>query len=358
MDMKKILVAMSGGVDSSVAVKMLREKGYEVAGGTMKMLSGEEEDLRLEKTREIAEQLGIKLYVFPVEEEFKKDVIGYFANTYIKGGTPNPCVMCNQLFKFGYFLNKALALGFDGIATGHYAKIEKGEDGIFRLKKSANAQKDQSYFLYGMTQHELSHSVFPLEDAEKEQVRREAEALGLGNAHQKDSQDICFVKDCPYTDIIDEFCKENGEKRKAGKFVDVEGNVLGEHKGIERYTIGQRKGVGMSLGAGKPLYVVEKRAVNAEVVMGDDSLLFKKELTAAKLSFVYMSAEEAELASPIKLSVKTRSNAKPVEAAVWFNKEKNEARVCFKNPVRAVSPGQFAVFYEGDCVMGGGEILY
>ena len=354
---KKILVAMSGGVDSSVAVKILREKGYEVAGATMKMLSGEAEDERIEKTKQVAEQMNIKLYVFPVEENFKKEVIGYFAETYINGGTPNPCIMCNQLFKFGFFLDKALEMGFDGIATGHYAKICLGEDGRYRLKCSGNEQKDQSYFLYGMTQHELSRSVFPLEDAEKEQVRKDAEALGLGNAQQKDSQDICFVRDCIYTDIIDRICAENGRKRRKGNFVDTDGNVLGEHNGIESYTIGQRKGVGISLGAGKPLYVIEKRTDTAEVVMGDDCLLFKNELVAKNVSLVYMTKDEAEAASPMSLTVKTRSNGKPLKAAVWYNGERNEAKVCFETPVRAVSPGQFAVFYDGDCVVGGGEIL-
>ncbi len=354
---KKILVAMSGGVDSSVAVRMLREQGYEVEGATMKMLSGAAEEERIKKTAGVAEQLGIKLHVFSVEQEFKSGVINYFADTYIEGGTPNPCIMCNRLLKFGFFLRKALELGFDGIATGHYARICMEDDGRYHLKCSENIQKDQSYFLFGMTQKELSHAVFPLENADKAQVRSLAEELGLDNAQQKDSQDICFVKDCLYTDIIDEVCKERGAERRKGKFVDVYGNVLGEHNGIERYTVGQRKGVGMSLGAGKPLYVVDKRPETAEVVMGDDSLLFKKELFVKNVSLVFLTDEEAEARSPMSLTVKTRYNQKPLKAEVFYNKENNTASVSFETPVRAITPGQFAVFYDGDDVIGGGEIF-
>ncbi len=355
---KKILAAMSGGVDSSVAVRMLQEKGYEVAGGTMKMLAGADEELRVERTKRLAEQLGIELFVFPVEEEFRKGVIEYFADTYIGGGTPNPCVMCNRLFKFGYFLDKALELGFDGIATGHYAKICGDDEGRYRLKCSEDLKKDQSYFLFGMTQKELARAIFPLEAAGKEQVRQIAAGLGLDNAAQKDSQDICFVKGCLYTDVIDEVCRARGDERRKGHFVDVEGNVLGQHNGIERYTVGQRKGVGVSLGAGKPLYVVDKRPDTCEVVMGDDSLLFEKELAAKNISLVYLTEPEAKEMSPMKLTVKTRYNQKPLEASVYFEDigAGFGARVIFDQPVRAITPGQFAVFYDGEDVIGGGEI--
>ncbi|MBO5417036.1 MAG: tRNA 2-thiouridine(34) synthase MnmA [Clostridia bacterium] len=355
MVQKKVLVAMSGGVDSSVAVRLLQDKGYQVAGATMKLLDGEAEELRIEKTRRVAKQLGIELYVFPAEEAFKKGVIEYFADEYINGRTPNPCIMCNQLFKFGLFLEKAEELGFDAIATGHYAKIIRDEKGIYRLLQSENVEKDQSYFLYGMTQRILSKVIFPLEDGDKEQVRRIAAEMGLENAGQKDSQDICFVKDCLYTDIIDKICEERGTQRRKGNFVDVDGNVLAQHSGIERYTIGQRKGVGVSLGAGKPLYVIEKRAGTAEVVMGDDSLLFKKELRVEDVSLVSGDCPEDDNA--MQVEVKTRFNQKGLKAEIEYEPETRRARIIFEKPVRAVTPGQFAVFYRGNEVLGGGKIL-
>ena len=359
MAQKKVLVAMSGGVDSGVAVKLLQEKGYYVAGATMKLLSGEDEDRRLEKTERVARQLGIDFYVFPAEDAFKKGVIEYFADEYINGRTPNPCIMCNRLFKFGFFLEKALSLGFDMIATGHYAKICTADNGEYKLTCSEDAKKDQSYFLYGMTQEILSKVIFPLEGGDKDEVRRIAAEIGLENASQKDSQDICFVKNCLYTDIIDNICNERGTPRRRGNFIDVDGKVLAQHNGIERYTIGQRKGVGVSLGAGIPLYVVEKRADTAEVVMGPDDLLFKTELTLDEVSFIRPSikekAEEKDQ-EPFVLTVKTRFNQKALEAKLYY-KENGQATIVFEKPVRAVTPGQFAVFYDDDEVLGGGKIL-
>lgn len=274
---------------------------------------------------------------------FKKQVIEYFADAYIEGRTPNPCIKCNQLFKFGYFLDKALELGFDGIATGHYARIRTEADGKYHLRASGNINKDQSYFLYGMNQIQLSHTVFPLENAEKNQVRAEAERIGLLNAQQKDSQDICFVKSGCYTAVVDGICAERGTARRHGNFVDVDGNVLGTHSGIERYTIGQRKGVGVSLGVGTPLYVIDKRPETAEVVMGADKLLFRQEMTVKNISFVYLTDDEAA-AKPMRLTVKTRYNQKPVHVCVEYNAAEKRAGVVFDAPVRLITPGQTAVF--------------
>lgn len=349
---KKVLVAISGGVDSSVAAKLLIDKGYEVATATMLLLPGDE--ARVEKARAVSEKLGVDFYVFDLVKEFGEEVIGYFVDSYLKGETPNPCVMCNQRFKFGRFLEKAEELGFDFIATGHYAQIEEDKfNGKFNLMRSENLKKDQSYFLYGMTQHQLSKTIFPLESLEKADVRAIACESGLANAEQKDSQDICFVPQGKYVEFIDEYLAKNGKKQKHGKFIDTEGNVIGRHNGIAGYTIGQRKGVGMSLGAGIPLYVVAKDAVTGNVIMGPDELLFKKELVVANLNFI--SGEIIK--EPIRVTVKTRYNQKDIPAVIEYDKVSDTVRVIFDDSQRAITPGQTAVFYNEKNVFGGGVIV-
>lgn len=348
---EKVLVAVSGGVDSSVAAKLLIDKGYDVAAATMILLPGDE--ARVEKARTVAEKLGIDFYVFDFIEEFGEEVIGYFVDSYLNGNTPNPCIVCNQRFKFGRFLERAEKLGFDYIATGHYAKISKdGENGRMLLQRSENLKKDQSYFLYGMDQHQLEKTVFPLESLEKEDVRSIAVASGLSNAEQKDSQDICFVPQGKYIQFIDEYLKKNGKKQKKGQFIDTDGNVIGTHNGIAGYTIGQRKGVGMSLGAGIPLYVIAKDSKTNSVIMGPDELLFKKELFVQCPRFI--SGEI--ITSPMRVTAKTRYNQKDIPAVIEYDCERDIVKVVFDSPQRAVTPGQIAVFYDGEKVLGGGVI--
>lgn len=349
---EKVLVAISGGVDSAVAAKILIDKGYDVSAATMLLLPGDEE--RVEKARAVTEKLGIDFYVFDFIKEFGEEVIGYFVDSYLNGETPNPCVICNQRFKFGRFLEEAEARGFDFIATGHYAKIGRDEStDKMLLKRSDNIKKDQSYFLYGMTQHQLEKTIFPLESLEKDDVRAIAEDSGLANANQKDSQDICFVPQGKYIEFIDSYLTEKGLKQIPGKFVDTEGKVIGKHNGIAGYTIGQRKGVGMSLGAGIPLYVVAKDPVKNNVIMGPDELLFKQSLVLKSPSFI--SGEIP--AAPIRVSAKTRYNQKDIPATITYNSDTGCAEVTFDNLQRAVTPGQFAVFYDGDSVVGGGIIV-
>lgn len=341
---------MSGGVDSSVAASLLMEQGYEVAGATMLLLPDDFE--RVDKTRAIAESLGIDFYVFDFIDDFKREIINDFAATYMRGETPNPCVLCNQKFKFGRFLRKALSLGYDYIATGHYASVSF--DGRYHLKKSQNAKKDQSYFVYGLTQSELKHVVFPLENmADKDEIRAIAEANGLDNAKSKDSQDICFVKNGAYLDVVDKVAAELGMKRFPGIFVDTDGRILGENPGIERYTIGQRKGVGIALGGEKPSYVIAKDSEKHAVVMGDDSLLYKEKATVKNVTFT----GGVEIGYEFEAEVKTRFAQKTIASKVVYNPERKIATVYFESPVRAITPGQYAVFYAGEEVLGGGVIV-
>ncbi|MBQ8828042.1 MAG: tRNA 2-thiouridine(34) synthase MnmA [Clostridia bacterium] len=349
---ENILVAMSGGVDSTVAAKLLIEQGYNVAGATMILLPDDSE--RVEKAKEIAEQMGIEFYVFDFIKEFEEDVIEYFVNSYLSGETPNPCIVCNQKFKFGRFLQKAEQLGFAKIATGHYAGIAYSEESQrWLLQRAENIKKDQSYFLYGMTQEQLSKTLFPLNAIEKQDVRQSAYKSGFKNAGQKDSQDICFVQKMKYIEFIDDFLGKKGRKQIPGEFVDTCGNVLGTHKGIAGYTIGQRKGVGMSLGAGIPLYVAAKDAEKNRVIMGPDEMLFKERLTVKNPVFITVEKPEFEM----RVTVKTRYNQKDTPALIKYDQEQDFVEVMFDERQRAVTPGQTAVFYDGENVVGGGTII-
>lgn len=339
---------MSGGVDSTVAVKLLKNRGFRVSGATMRLLP--DDDIRVERTHALAEKLGIEFFVFDFVDEFQNEIVDYFAKAYIDGITPNPCVLCNQKFKFGRFLDKALELGFDYIATGHYASVLEN-NGEYELRKSENLKKDQSYFIYGLTQRELSHVIFPLEGLQKEETREIAETLGLDNAHQKDSQDICFVETGMYMKIVEEYANKNGIKIQPGKFVNTDGKILGENPGIEKYTIGQRKGVGITLGE-KPMYVVAKDNEKHIVVMGEDDKLYSKTMTVKNVSFVnekYKKIARAE--------IKPRYSKMPAPGTLEYNEKENIVTITFDEPVRAITPGQFAVFYEGNVVLGGGEII-
>lgn len=341
----KILVAMSGGVDSTVAAKMLIDEGHEVAGAYMKMLP---DDFELASdssdARKAAEKLGIPFYEFDVSNEFHKNVLEYFCESYIKGSTPNPCIICNQTMKFGIFIDKATELGFDYIATGHYAKIVRDGNDVF-LMRSADLKKDQSYFLHGLKKEQLKRAIFPLEGADKEYVRKIAEECGFDNAAKKDSQDICFVKTAPgaYVEFIEKFI---GQSMKSGLFKDVNGNILGTHEGIARYTIGQRKGVKTAFG--KPLYVVSKSAEDQTVVMGENEMLFSDTVKVSNFNLIFKDFDENNI------TAKHRYGQKDVPARLEI--DGNNAIVKFDAPQRAVTPGQFLVVYDGDIVVGGGEI--
>ena len=345
---KKILVAMSGGVDSSVAVRLLLEQGAEVTGATMRLLPDDTE--RILKTERLAGKLGVPFCCMDFEKEFKTEIIDAFAKTYIDGRTPNPCVVCNKKFKFGAFFDRAMNRGFDFIATGHYARIEKNESGLFELKRSSDLKKDQSYFLFGLNQAVMSRTVFPLEGCDKDFVRKTALSLGLENALDKDSQDICFVKDGIYTAVVDNYLKERGLDRIPGNFEDSSGRLLGRHGGIERYTIGQRKGVGVSLGE-MPMYVISKDPVSHTVIMGGNALLFSDSMTVKNVSFPGRQIS----CGGERLFVKTRSAQKAVP--VFAEMQGDILRAGFESPMRAVTPGQYAVFYDGDTVICGGEII-
>lgn len=340
---KRVLVAMSGGVDSSAAAAVLLEKGYDVEGAIM-LLSPCDDGSAVNDAKYVADKLKIKLHVFDFRDEFKSNVIADFSKTYCKGMTPNPCVICNKKIKFGVFLDKALEMGFDLIATGHYAKIEQNKE-RYSLYRT-NSAKDQTYVLYNLNQRILKHVIFPLSEIEdKTYVRNLAQKLCPKVAAKPDSQEICFIPDDDYSGFI----KSQGVEMPQGNFVDLNGNVLGTHKGIFNYTVGQRKGLGISLG--KPQFVVKIDTQRNEVVLGDNSDTFSTALEASELNFISGATPEA----PVKLTAKVRYSAKdvPVTLAVTDG----IAKVEFDSPERAITPGQAIVFYDNDEVIGGGTII-
>ena len=289
--MAKVMVGMSGGVDSSVAAKLLIDSGYDVTGVTLKLFDGGDisEDFRtccslsdVEDARSVCYRLGIDHFVFNFKEAFRKKVINQFTESYLNGKTPNPCIECNRHIKFDKMLRRAEELGFDYIATGHYAeRVYDYKTNRYILKRPKDRSKDQTYVLYGLTQYQLSKTLFPLGEYEKSDIRRIAEAAGLINSRKPDSQDICFVPDGDYASFIK---KNTGAEIKEGNFISADGDVIGRHKGIINYTIGQRRGIGISIG--KPAYVTDKNALENTVTIGDESNLYKTEITAYDVNLI------------------------------------------------------------------------
>lgn len=352
----KVMVAMSGGVDSSVAALLIKEQGYEVAGGTLKLFDNDDIGLKetrtccsiddVEDAKSVAYKLNFPHYVFNFKREFNETVIDKFGSVYKEGMTPNPCIDCNRYIKFDKMIDRAVLLGYDHIATGHYVQVEYDENrDRYLLKKSEDPSKDQTYVLYNMTQEQLSRTLFPLGTMTKDEARNIAEEAGLINARKPDSQDICFVPDGDYEKFLREVMDIYSTP---GNFVDTKGNVLGQHKGFTNYTLGQRKGIGLAFD--RPMYVVDKNFKDNTIVLGDNSDLDKTTMTVYDLNMIMFE----KLEEPMRATVKTRYSQRETPAMIFPRGD--EIYVEFDEPVRAITPGQAAVFYDGDYVIGGGTI--
>ena len=351
MEKKKVMVGMSGGVDSSAAALLLLEQGYEVAGLTFELWDGSDGTCGTKRdvqdASDVCAQLGIPHYVVDFRQQFRETVMRKFVHGYCSGITPNPCVECNRTIKFSAFLDKALELGYDLIATGHYARVERDPDtGRYRLMMAEDAKKDQSYVLYSLTQRQLSHMVLPLYGYKKEELRERARQHGLKVHAKAESQDICFIPDGNFCGFIE---KAVGHPAPEGNFVDTQGNVIGTHSGIWHYTIGQRKGLGT--GFGQKMFVCGIDAASNEVMLTSGEGLFRSELTAQDVNLIELEA----LDGPVAVEAKIRYAAKPAPA-VLFPLEDGRVKVQFEQPQRAITPGQAVVFYRGNCVFGGGTI--
>lgn len=345
---EKVLVGMSGGVDSAAAALLLKQAGYEVIGVTFRLWMGEgsgtEESIK--DAAKICERLELEHTVLDLESCFHREVIGRFIESYECGETPNPCVECNRRIKFSKMLELADELGIKYVATGHYAKIEKTADGRYLLKKATDEKKDQSYFLYSLTEEQLSRVLFPLGDYTKAEVRAIAEENGFVNARKRDSQDICFVKDGDYAAFIEEY---TGKSFPQGDFIDAKGNVLGKHRGVIRYTVGQRKGLGISLG--KHAFVCAKNVQDNTVTLGDNEELFSDTLTARDACFIL----DIDIGEPFRATARIRNTQKETPCVVTRT-DTAHFRVDFDTPQRAISRGQSVVLYDGNAVLGGGRI--
>lgn len=344
--MPHTFVAMSGGVDSSVAALLLRQAGHRLSGVHLRLLHGAETGQGAEDAAAVARRLGFPCYVFDLSELFRNTVMEYFIREYRAGRTPNPCAVCNRTVKFGALLDRVRLLGGEYLATGHYARVERDADsGRYLLKRGLDRRKDQTYFLYSLTQDQLARVLFPLGTLEKPQVRRLAEDSGLVNAEKQDSQDICFVPGGDYM----EFLRRSGVIPTPGDFVDLSGRVLGRHRGLEAYTTGQRKGLGVSAGA--PLYVLKKDLTANTVTLGPDSALYTRELTADQVNWISIPSLEG----PLSVTAKTRHSQREAAATVEPLPGRR-IRVSFQEPQRAITPGQAVVLYDGETVVGGGTI--
>ncbi len=356
--MEKIMVAMSGGVDSSVAALLVKQAGLEAVGVTLSLHREEREEMFPgEKTccsvddvndaRRVCARLGLPFYVFNFQEAFREQVIDRFVSAYCRGETPNPCIDCNRHVKFGKLLQRAAETGFDGVATGHYARVERdGASGRVLLKTGRDAGKDQSYMLYSLTQEQLARTMFPLGGLTKAQVRELAEENGLINARKRDSQDICFVPDGDYAAFIEGYRKE---PFPGGDFIGMAGEVYGRHKGIIRYTVGQRKGLGLSFP--QPMYVTKIDPYKNTVTLAPGEALFSRTVTARSVNLIACE----RLPGPVRAQVKLRYRHAPQPALVEQTGE-DTLRATFDEPQRAATPGQALVIYDGDTVIGGGVI--
>ena len=348
--MEKVLIGMSGGVDSSAAAAILIKNGYDVTGCTLRLYDGESPNgisPDISDAVSVCEKLNINHTVVDLREEFKRDVIGYFLDEYLNGRTPNPCIVCNKKVKFGYMLNTAYSQGFEKIATGHYADITV-QNGRYLISRPHDRSKDQTYMLYQLNQEQLKNTIFPLSGMTKAEVREIAEEYNLINARKKDSQDICFVPDGDYAAFIERF---TNTASCCGDFTDINGKVLGKHSGIIRYTVGQRKGLGIALG--KPAFVLEKDIQHNRVILDtDESLLFYRKVLVENTNFIPFDT----LNSPIKVKAKLRYRHTE-QSAVLHPIDQNAVLIEFEEPQRAPSAGQAAVFYDGDILVGGGTIV-
>ena len=354
---ERALIAMSGGVDSSVAACLIKEQGYDATGITLKLFDNEDIGEKKEKTccslddiddaRNVCRKIGIPYYVYNFKDSFKENVIDRFISAYENGCTPTPCIDCNRYIKFEKLMQRADELDFDYVVTGHYSVIEYDE-GLQRylLRKSPDVTKDQSYVLYSLTQRQLSRTLLPLGKLTKHEVRKIAEKYNLINAQKHDSQDICFVPDGDYAKFIEQY---TGRKYDFGDFVDENGNVLGTHKGIIRYTIGQRKGLGLALP--HPMYVKEKDIANNKVILCDNDRLFSKELYAKDINLIAYE----KLDKPLHIKARVRYN-QPEQDATVEQLSDNKLHIVFDKPQRAISKGQAVVLYDEDVVVGGGTI--
>ena len=367
MSKPTIAVAMSGGVDSSTVAAMLRAEGHPVVGLTMQLwnqrrLAGREgmpEQVQgrccslddVYDARRVAEHLGIPYYVVNHQERFERDVVRPFVEEYLSGRTPIPCSLCNNHLKFDQLLVTAQQIGADMVATGHYARVEYSEErGRWLLFRGRDHSKDQSYFLFGLTQEQLSRTLFPLGNMSKPEVRALAHRHGLALAEKPDSQEICFVPGGDYKQFIDAYLDEQGERLPdlSGELVTTSGEVIGRHGGIQNFTVGQRKGIGVATGS--PLYVIEIRGDKQQVVVGGGDSLRSRTLRAHRLNWIALES----LDRPIRVKVKIRHRHEPADAEVSMDGDK--ALVTFDEPQRAITPGQAVVFYDGDLVVGGGWI--
>lgn len=358
MNKKKVVVGMSGGVDSSVAAYLLKNAGYDVIGVTMQIWQDEEVAAQEESggccglsavddARRVAYALDIPYYVMNFKKEFKDAVIDYFAEEYVKGNTPNPCIACNRYVKWESLLKRSLDIGADYIATGHYARVVQLDNGRYTLKKSATEDKDQTYALYNLTQYQLEHTLMPVGEYTKDEIRKMAGGINLRVASKPDSQEICFIPDKDYAKFITEY---TGRESVEGNYVTADGKVIGRHKGIIHYTVGQRKGLNLAMG--HPVFVLAIRPETNEVVIGNSDEVYNDTLYAGNLNF--MSIEDLD--GDMEVSAKIRYSHKGSKCIIRKVAE-DKIECIFSEPQRAVTPGQAVVFYNGDYVVGGGTIL-
>ncbi len=347
--MAKVMAAMSGGVDSSVVAALLKQQGHTVLGATLRLVEDggvlSDEVLR---AKSVCEKLGIPHYIYDMREQFRKEIICRFIAEYENGLTPNPCVECNKYIKFGGLLDCAVAEGAEYIATGHYSKITfDTASGRYLIIRPEDTKKDQTYVLWQLSQHQLAHTLMPLGELTKDEVRQIAQSYGLASASAKDSQDICFVPNGNYAEFIQ---AQQCRSFTKGKYVDINGKILGEHLGHQCYTIGQRKGLGIALG--KPQFVISKNPYTNEVVLGDEEHIFKTRIYIKDINMI----AAAPLGCSINCTAKLRYSARDEECTLHPISE-NEAMLEFKKPQRAATPGQSAVLYSGEILLGGGKIV-